>query len=263
MTSQLEPVPPAGPPAETERRLPAALEPQSSSLTPSRKNAWIAASFAPLLLWPVWTSSVINSQLPEAIRLPSGMVLILVLSVCTLTDLLWRKIPNWMTYTSFLWALGLSALESGRDYFSRRVIEGEEVMLTYAHVAELPLSSAVLGFITCFVFMICVYRLAGGGAGDVKLAGVIGALIGAEAGFQSIVYGYIAGGIGVLLWMGWSVGPVKLLSAFFRKVGSVLLPIWIQPPDVEDMTMLRRPVPLAPFFAIGTFLTLFEKQAPW
>ncbi len=125
-------------------------------------------------------------------------------------------------------------------------------------LGAIGLQQSLLGGIGCFVLMLVAYTLARGGAGDVKLAAAIGALIGFESGMLAIALSYILAGAVIAIWSIWSRGPWKLAMALGRLVGSAILPQWISCPNENDQSLLNTPVPLAGFFAVGTLIVVLE-----
>lgn len=90
------------------------------------------------------------------------------------TDLLWRKIPNWLTIPFVFLGFWLNAVQLG------------------------PWPGVVFAFkgLTAglLVFMV-PFLLGGAGGGDVKLLGTIGSLVGVHAVFWIFLYGAMAGGV--------------------------------------------------------------------
>jgi len=126
------------------------------------------------------------------------------------------------------------------------------------YLGAVGLAHSIGGALVCFAAVLVAYHLAQGGAGDVKLAAALGALLGVHHGVLAVTYGYIAAGIAIVAWSIWTHGPVTLLVAFGRKIGSFLLPFVISPPSETEQALLTQPMPLAPFFAIGTLLVFSE-----
>ena len=109
--------------------------------------------------------------------------------------------------------------------------------------------------------MLIPYCLARGGAGDVKLAASIGALIGLDAGLLVIAFAYIIAAITITGWTIWSKGPLTLFSAMLRKFGAKLFPFYVSAPTEQQGVLLEKPIPLAGFFAIATVLVVFDVPA--
>jgi Flp pilus assembly protein protease CpaA len=175
---------------------------------------------------------------------PSAAILLSALIVAAYTDLRWRKIPNWVTYPLALWALAIGAAVS-LGWVS-----------TTGGSVSVGFGESLVGAAVAFVVMYLVYQVAGGGAGDVKLATVIGACLGAERAIESLIAAYILAAVGILLWLTWTVGPRTLLLAFARKLGRFLSPAFVGPICESERRVLERPVALGPFFGLGTAIAL-------
>ncbi len=210
----------------------------------SRSGQWLVALAAPLVIAPFWCQ--VMSSFPTRLGTVSGLILVMLLAVCSLTDLCHRKIYNWATYSAVIWAL-LINLAVG-------IWQSE----SSAELGAIGVRSCVLGAMGCFAVMLFAYSLARGGAGDVKMAAAIGALIGFEQGVLAIACSYIVAGVVILAWSIWSRGPLRLLTAMARLIGSAFVPAWVDPPSTRDRDLLNAPVPLAGFFAIGTLIVVLD-----
>ncbi len=224
----------------------------SRSQPGQRRQAWLAA----LALAPVaglsWACSA-GQWLPgQPIGTATAGFLILLLAVCTWTDLTHHKIYNWATYTAVLWALLWNTLVSCLPL-------GPELV---ERSGAIGLSGSLLGLGAGFGLMLVVYHVSGGGAGDVKLAAALGAWMGAEQVVAAVMFTYLAAGIVLLCWIVWTVGPVRLGAALLRGLGRLLLPGFILPPSEDQGRLLRQPVPMAPFFLAGTLAVLLGIHHP-
>jgi prepilin peptidase CpaA len=106
---------------------------------------------------------------PHLIKL---LALIALLSVAVYTDLLERRIPNWLTVSGLLTGMALTSFEVG----------------------GFPTTS-VLGAALALVLAFPLFALGGVGAGDVKLLVAVTAFTGAAGLLPMIIYGGLAGGI--------------------------------------------------------------------
>jgi Flp pilus assembly protein protease CpaA len=177
-----------------------------------------------------------------------GLILLALLGLAAVTDFRWHRIPNWATYTAALWAVALNAAHT----------LGVPPATQTGLVGTVGLPDSLLGGGVCFLCTLVLFGTTGGGAGDVKLLTVIGAMLGLNAGIHAMLYGFIAAGAGCLAWALWKHGPLAILKAFGRLVGGFLFPRWVGCPTPEQVRLLRLPVPLAPFFALGTILAVKE-----
>lgn len=167
---------------------------------------------------------------------------------CTITDLRWHKIRNYWTYTATIWLL-LNCLlfqilqTVGKDFFWH---------------SPPSFQDSLLGCVTCFMVLLFIYSASGGGAGDVKLAAVIGAGLGLYSGLMAIAYTYIAAACWVLARSVWDVGPLFMLMTVMRVIGNFLLPKQIDPPTPGEKKFMATQIPMAPFFATGVFFAILE-----
>jgi hypothetical protein len=86
---------------------------------------------------------------------------------------------------------------------------------------------------------------------------VIGAILGFHDGLFAIAYSYAVAGIAIIAWSTWKNGPLALLVAGGRSIGRVLGTFWPFFATTEDKKLLLTPVPLGPYFAIGTLFVLW------
>jgi prepilin signal peptidase PulO-like enzyme (type II secretory pathway) len=126
------------------------------------------------------------------------------------------------------------------------------------YLGGVGLSESLAGAFFCFLITLAGYHLSGRGAGDVKLATAIGALLGIHQGVFAVAYSYIVAAVAIIIWSVWLNGPLTLLKAGLRTLGSVLGPLWPFPPTAADTALMVRPIPLGPYFAIGTLLVVLE-----
>jgi Flp pilus assembly protein protease CpaA len=227
-----------------------ATPPVESGPAPLRGGpGWRAALLSPLWLLPGWGLVTLTLPLNPFTTL-AGCVTLALLAVCSYTDARYGKIRNSATYTALVCALLIAAcdtlfLRSGLEPDVRRTVLG-----------SLTLGQSLLGALLAFVIMLVIYHIAGGGAGDVKLAAVLGALLGPATVIDAILWTYVSAGVAVLVWLIVTVGPVHLVTWGVRKVLSRILPTRVAPPAGTEQQVLKRKLRLAPFFAIGTIAAL-------
>jgi prepilin peptidase CpaA len=228
------------------------------ALMTTRQTCWAVALALPLVVGPVWGLVWYG----QAYRLGTlaGLVLLAVLGCCAITDARSHRIYNWATYSAFLWAIlinvAASSLSSGEaalnQAYNRATIIGPQML------GGVGLTQCLAGAALCFLVTLAGYHLSGRGAGDVKLATVIGALLGAYGGTFAVAYSYVVAAVAIILWSTWVNGPLALVKAMLRSFGALLGPLWPFPPSATDSALLLRPIPLGPFFAIGTLLVVLE-----
>jgi len=228
--------------------LPSSVDGSTISAVPGwvspRSAAWFAALVGPWFFAPAWAAMWSDSDATLAATWIGG-ILIGLLAAVSVTDVLWRRIPNWATYPAILWGLGLNAYASLSSSPSSRL-------------GTVGLEDSVLGLLVLFVPMQIVSSLSGGGKGDVKLVGALGALLGVAKGFDAVLLSFLAAGGAMLVWAIWRVGPAWIARALWRRIGNYFVPLWVPPPDEAQEKLLKTPVPLAPSFAVGTLLVLCE-----
>jgi len=207
---------------------------------------WLVAAAAPAILAAVWVPVAEQFWPGRMLATVAGGLLVALSLTCAYTDLTWRKIPNWATYSAAAWGLAINAVGAF----------GATESASRPWLGAIGLGESLLGFAACFLIMLMVYRAAGGGAGDVKLAAAIGALLGPERGLNALVLSYIVAGVAIIAWAVWTVGPIRLFGGLARRVGAWLMPGWIAKPSSSQEELLRRPVALGIFFGIGTLTVL-------
>lgn len=229
--------------------------------TPSRTR-WAIALALPLVVGPLWCLTW-RDHIGWLGSL-AGFVLLASLAVSAVTDLRRHRIYNFVTYSAFLWALAINTTatiatigESRSDTIADRATHiGPEWL------GGIGLKHCLAGGAACFLFTLMAYHLSGGGAGDVKLAAVIGGFLGAHDGIFAVAYSYIVAAIIILAWSVWKVGPLTLVKTGLRSVGLWIGPLWPFQPTSEDKRFLLKPIPLGPFFAIGTLLVVLDRILP-
>jgi prepilin peptidase CpaA len=226
-----------------------------TALSTTNSTRWAVALALPLVVGPVWYLA--GQWQMGWLGTFSGLVLLAVLLTCAVTDFQQHKIYNWATYSAFLWALVINVVASswspGDDALNQvyhRATVGPEFL------GGVGLAQSLAGAALCFVITLAGYHLSGGGAGDVKLAAVLGALLGVHAGIFAVAYSYVIAAIAIVAWSIYNNGPLALVKAAARKIGALFGPLWPFPPSQSDAKLLLKPIPLGPYFAIGTLLVV-------
>jgi len=120
-------------------------------------------------------------------------------SVASVIDVRTRRIPNWLTYSAMLFGIGYHTLNNG--------VQG------FLYGAE--------GLFLGLAVLIIIYLLGGTGAGDVKLMGAVGALLGPEGVITASVFTALIGGLyalALLLWRFHLNGTLKRLRCMFSSL---------------------------------------------
>jgi len=169
--------------------------------------------------------------LDETIKGAIELSLLLVVTLCALTDILEHRIPNVVLFPALLLALLFNALLGG--------IPG--------------LVDCVLGLLVGLAVLFPFYIVGGTSAGDVKLLGVVGAFLGIHgawiAGAATLVFG---GVLGVLFIVWRVVEPILAMHvAQLVRFGGPLAP----PPRYKSA---KNDFPYAPAIALGTLFSLWR-----
>jgi prepilin peptidase CpaA len=168
------------------------------------------------------------------------VLLFLLVSVATATDLARHKIYNWTTYPGILAALALNvagAVAGGPDGSSETLNN----LMGWVGLGESLSGFLVCGFvmIVCFVF----FRV---GGGDVKLLAMMGAFLGVERGIESLLWTFVLGGALGLIALVWRVGLWTLIVRVLKQiVWSLRIRSW-SPLSIEERQQLQPPLFLAP-----------------
>jgi Flp pilus assembly protein protease CpaA len=226
-----------------------------SNLSP--KARWTAALLFPLVVGPIWCLAWHGYG--GRFGTLSGLVLFGALITSSVTDYNRQRIFNWTTYSAFLWALIINVVASTATYGTEPFAPAFESaqIVGPALLGGVGIGECLVGAAACFLITMFGYDLSGGGAGDVKLATVIGAFLGLHDGVFAVAYSYVVAAIAIIAWSTWKNGPLALLKAGLRAIGRFFGPLWPFPMTSDDQTLLATPVPLGPYFAIGTLLILF------
>ncbi|MBK4733811.1 A24 family peptidase [Noviherbaspirillum pedocola] len=106
-------------------------------------------------------------------------LMILMLSIASITDIVSRKIPNWLI---------LAGITSSFLY---------QVLSPYGFGFSTWLAGLSVGLLTLFP----LYALRVMGAGDVKLMAAVGSFLGGSAAFSTLIYTLISGGVLALVFI--------------------------------------------------------------
>ena len=195
-------------------------------------------------LWVLAAQFLFGSQ--SAFGSATTCVLLGALGVSAFTDIRSRLIPNWITYPAILLGIGGNLfvwLSGGLGRYE---------------LGAVGISSSLTGFLVLFSGLLIIFSMSGGGAGDVKLAGAIGALMGLVDGAEAICLAFVLCAGLVMTWTLLKMGPLKIVGAIVRKPLNWALLDWVRGPDEEQQELLVSTIPLAPFFALGVFLVVLR-----
>jgi len=214
---------------------------QAPRMSPNARRVGVIAMVLGLPAAGLLTRFVVPPEAGWWGSFAAGPVL-LVLTVCTVTDLHRHRIYNWATYSAFLWGVTASIIVSTAEKQDEAIVGPGD---------------AIGGAILCFLLMMFAYSLSGRrGAGDVKLAAALGAWLGVRMGLSTIMHTYAVAGVGVVCWLMVLVGPVRVFRYLLQTLGALLLPKQVSLPKPDSLPQVRLAVPMGPFFLVGTILAV-------
>ena len=217
----------------------------------SQSLAWILALALPFLFAPCWVA--ITNQFDwmrhhlGSFTSASGGMLVLMLAVCSWTDLQSRRIPNWATYAGILWGLASNAWQSGWG-----TPESERWL------GAIGITDSAIGLLVLFLGLMFIFGVSGGGAGDVKLVGAMGAFLGLKEGIEAVMLSFVFCALISLLLLACQRAGRAQSTTENREAASPSSDSPNEPPQ----KVLKTRIPLAPFFAFGTLLILL-RQSGW
>ena len=158
-----------------------------------------------------------------------AVILTIVLLTAVSTDLRFRRIPNWLTFSTTLVGLALGWLLSGMD----------------------GLLFSLQGVGVGLALMLLPFMLGWTGAGDVKLMVAIGAMGGPSFVFLVCLYAAIVGGLMAVVVL---LRRHKLRAAFIY-----IFLFWRLPGDYRS-SLAAGSIPYAPAIAVGALFALAPAQ---
>lgn len=161
--------------------------------------------------------------------------LVIVLVVAAVTDLRFQRIPNVLTFSTMIAALAYHGVNGGKE--------------------GLLFSAQGLG--SGVAILILPYLMGGMGAGDAKLMGAVGAVLGPRGVFIAFLFTAIVGGIyGLLLLMArpeYSKGLIKRWGAVLKAFVYFNQFIYISSVETQRKPKLCYGVAIA----VGTICSIF------
>jgi prepilin peptidase CpaA len=122
-----------------------------------------------------------------------GVLTILLVGVAVITDLLWRRIPNFLTFSAFGVAIAVRVLFQG----------------------WLGLGLALSGAVLAPVLLLSMHAGRGIGMGDLKLAAAVGAFVGPILAVVTMLVSAVAGGLLAIVIM---LRPGGMLAPLFNML---------------------------------------------
>lgn len=155
-----------------------------------------------------------------------------------ITDLRWRKIPNWLTYPAAPLAIILHALIAGR------------------HAALMSLAGLALGLGILLPFVLLRFL----GGGDWKLVGVLGAFFGPERLIIVILITFLINAFIALVLVIWR----RRLGQTVRNVGTMMLSLTTLRSPGTDLSIDSAESAKVPFgIAAAIAVLLYTASQPW
>lgn len=181
----------------------------------------------------------------------SVLMLLAVALVAAVEDLRDRRIPNWLTFCGVTISLILSLVSDGL----RRTNGGQQFASV---VADVSLMQALLGLVVVGILPLVLYATNSGGAGDVKLAWVIGAVLGIGQGIPAILSAYVLASAWGLVWLTLTGRLGTVIYVTLKSVGHCFLPRRVGSPAAQDWATVSDKVAMAPFMMAGILIALIS-----
>jgi Flp pilus assembly protein protease CpaA len=216
-----------------------------------RKTLWRVGLLTPAILALGWVPFISLLAPSAPVGNVAGCVLVPLLAVCTYTDLRWKIIPNYATYSALLWALGLNLLASVASLASPSF-----AATLSRHLGAIGIGQSLLGAAVCFAIMFSLYTARGFGGGDIKMAAAVGALLGWQLGMSVLFWCAVTAVVFGIVSIIWQLGPLALFVELARHAAFRLVPTYFQPPTGRLELLMHTPTPMALFFLIGTTVSL-------
>jgi prepilin peptidase CpaA len=170
----------------------------------------------------------------------SAALLVFLTATAAVTDVVYHRIYNWITYPGIVLALAVNYFENGWN-------DGYP-----------GLEDSLKGLALCGGLMLVSFVLFSVGGGDVKLIAMLGAFLGLEKGVDALLWTFVLGaaaGLGVLIWR---VGFVRLVKGTVRHVAwSLRLASWLPLTEAERRE-LQPPLYLAPAAVMAVVIVCFD-----
>ncbi len=171
----------------------------------------------------------------------STILLIALVTVSAVTDLVWHKIYNAVTYPGIVLAFLLAAF--GPEFGS-----------------AVDLEECLKGFGACGGLMLAAFLFFNVGGGDVKLLAMQGAFLGVEKGLEALLWTFVLGGAAALGIVVWNVGAWKLFTGVTRHVFWSLRLGRFQPLTETDRKALEPQLYLAAAAVPAVIIVCFDLE---
>jgi len=164
------------------------------------------------------------------------LFLTLILLIAVINDLCFRKIPNWLTFPAMVMAIVYHAMARGLEGFL----------------------FSVAGVGVGIGLLIIPYLKGGMGAGDPKLMGAVGGVLGPRGVFAAVIVTFLVGGVYAIILLAWHGYLRESLMRYWTIIKSFLYTknlTYIPPTENEKKPKLCYGVAIA----LGTFISVIFK----
>jgi len=162
------------------------------------------------------------------------IIIFTILIIALINDLFYKKIPNWLTYSSLMGGIFFQSIFRGFDGFFY------------------SLQGIGLGFALTFF----IYLAGGFGAGDVKLMAAIGSFLGPKEIFLIFIFSSLLSGVYAIVLLSFHGFILHTLKRYYKILKTLFFTrqlIYIPPLSGEKQLKIRFGI----MIALGTLLTKF------
>mgnify|MGYP002527868416 CR=1 FL=1 len=160
------------------------------------------------------------------------ILLLLLVTVATVTDVARHKIYNWTVYPGIVLGFIANALRTAAVPAGGSVWAG--------------LMFSLEGFLACGLIMLVCFVFFDMGGGDVKLIAMMGAFLGVQQGVEAMLWTFVLGSIVGAVILIWQIGVLRLVSKSFQHILLILRARSWVPLTTEEQLPLKRWLFLAP-----------------
>lgn len=181
----------------------------------------------------------------------AGLLVVVLVLAAAISDVRWRRVPNWQTMPGLAVGLLLSTIDRGAD----------------------GLVSSMVGAAFCLCLGVIPFTMGLMGGGDVKLQMAIGSLVGWPVVLPAFAYGAIAGGVlalGLIIYQRSLLHALRYGLCAFIRLGwgwlGPLLPARAQAAlagyQVPPPPALKAKLPYALAIGTGALIALYAQYSP-
>lgn len=165
--------------------------------------------------------------------LPHTTILVatlLFVALCVASDVRTLRIPNLLTGPTMLLGLSLNAWQSGWS----------------------GLQTSITGCVAAMILLFAPFALGGVGAGDVKMMGAVGALLGPNLVLESLLFGLALGGVFAIVQLARRRRLREKLAATGRMLTNAILAGSIEPLKLSSTSPNAVALPYSLPLGLGT-----------